>query len=70
MARNASTFIALGSPAARVMDALSESVWVHCDHKHTKKDDIDPDECPHVAVLGLDEVAVAIADMIEKGELA
>lgn len=70
MARNGSTFVALGSTAERVLDALAESVWAHCGHKHPVMSEINPDECPHVAVSGLDEVAVTIAAMIENGELS
>jgi hypothetical protein len=78
MGRNAATFIALGGTAEKVADVLCELIQAECKHSHKAKcqdaiahSDEDPPECGHtVDLTNLDEVAVVIAEKIEKGELS
>lgn len=65
-------FIALGSIAEKVRDALCELIEVECNHDHKGKCSQDACEKPDhtVDLTNLDEVAVRIAEMIERGELS
>lgn len=67
--RNQDTFIALGSPAARILDVLEDLIDFTCEHDHKSKCNQEG-ACEHeVWPSGFEEAAVRIADMIGKGEL-
>lgn len=75
MTRNAATFIALGSPSEAVLKVLEDWLEAECGHKHVKACiqaiEYGDDSCDHaVELTNLHEVAVRIADMIERGELS
>lgn len=74
MTRNAATFIALGGPSEAVLKVLEDWIEAECGHKHVKACsqaiEHQDDGCGHaVELTNLDEVAVRIAEMIERGEL-
>lgn len=83
--RNQDTFVALGSPTSRILDALEELVDFTCNHPCAQclvsPTGADCGKCGHttdahgnvtcerVTLTKLEEAAVRIADMIDKGEL-
>jgi hypothetical protein len=76
MSRITGSFVPMAGTVRDVYDVLAELIdtEAECTHKHPKKcqaDDCgDPTHAVTVTLLGLEETAVRIAEMIEKGELS
>lgn len=72
MSRNLDTFIALGSPAVRVLAVLENLIDFSCSHTDTEHTttaaDCEP-KCERVTLENLAQAAVRISDMIQSGEL-
>jgi hypothetical protein len=76
MSRPIGSFVPMAGTARTVFDVLAEllDTEAECTHKHPKKcqdeDCRDPTHAVNVTLLGLEEAAVRLSEMIEKGELA
>lgn len=75
MSRNLDTFVPMAGLVRAVFDVLTELVDVEaeCEHRHPKK--CADETCDHEAgvnawAVGLEEAAVRVAEMIERGELS
>jgi len=83
MARNQDNFVPMAGPVCDVFELLESLVDIECGHKcnHRVKQGTDCEKCGHttdkdgetvctkVTMTGIEEAAVAIAAMIDKGEL-
>lgn len=83
MAGNQSNFVPMAGPVRDIYEALVELINFECGHEcnHRVGHDVDCPKCGHVTDKGgdvvcekvtltnLEEAAVRIADMIDKGEL-
>lgn len=72
MASNQSNFVPMAGPVRDVFDVLAELIDFECDHQNTRQhttDDKGNVVCDKVTLTNLEEAAVRIADMIDKGEL-
>jgi hypothetical protein len=63
----------MDGPVRSVYDALCELIDFECTHtnkEHTSSSDDCEPACARVTLIGLEEAANRIAEMIERGELA
>jgi hypothetical protein len=80
--RNQGNFVPMTGPVRTVFEALAELVDCECGHECKHKGDCTEVRCGHVTqdngdvvctkvtLTGIEEAAVRIADMIDKGELS
>jgi hypothetical protein len=75
MSRNMANFVPMAGPVRQILEVLESEIGAECGHRHKKVCAADESEggCPDpdhgVFVEGLEEAAVAVADLIERGEL-